>query len=221
MAALGGARRRPLLLLLLAGLVHGAAAVFVVKDANGTACIMANFSAAFMASYDTRSGPKNVTFDLPSDAAVLNSSSCGKENASDPSLMIAFGRGHGLTLSFTRNATRYSVQLMSFIYNLSDTQIFPNASSKATKTVESATDIRADINKKYRCVSNNQIHMHNVTVTLHDATIQAYLANNSFSKEGRTLSLTRMPRPNSSACRHGFEPMPEDDVYVKIRAARD
>ncbi|XP_027444116.1 lysosome-associated membrane glycoprotein 1 isoform X1 [Zalophus californianus] len=183
MAALGGARRRPLLLLLLAGLVHGTAAVFVVKDANGTACIMANFSAAFTASYDTRSGPKNVTFDLPSDAAVLNSSSCGKENASDPSLMIAFGRGHGLILNFTRNATRYSVQLMSFIYNLSDTQIFPNASSKAIKTVESATDIRADINKKYRCVSNNQIHMHNVTVTLHDATIQAYLANNSFSKE--------------------------------------
>lgn len=42
----------------LAGLVHGAAAVFVVKDANGTACIMANFSAAFLASYETRSGPK-------------------------------------------------------------------------------------------------------------------------------------------------------------------
>lgn len=42
----------------LAGLIHSAAAIFVVKDANGTACIMANFSAAFTASYDTRSGPK-------------------------------------------------------------------------------------------------------------------------------------------------------------------
>ncbi|VFV40706.1 lysosome-associated membrane glycoprotein 1 [Lynx pardinus] len=184
MAALGGARRQPLFLLLLAGLLHGTAATFVVTDGNGTACIMANFSAAFVTIYDTRNGPTNVTFDLPPDAAVLNSSSsCGKENASAPSLVIAFGRGHRLTLNFTRNATRYSVQLMGFIYNLSDTQIFPNASSKEIKTVESATDIRADINKKYRCVSNNQIHMHNVTVTLHDATIQAYLASSSFSKE--------------------------------------
>ncbi|XP_077610139.1 lysosome-associated membrane glycoprotein 1 [Crocuta crocuta] len=168
----------------LAGLIHGTAATFVVTDGNGTACIMANFSAAFVISYETSSGPTNATFSLPPDAAVLNSSSsCGKENVSVPSLVIAFGRGHRLTLNFTRNATRYSVQLMGFIYNLSDAQIFPNASSKEIKTVESATDIRADINKKYRCVSNNQIHMRNVTVTLHDATIQAYLAGKSFSKE--------------------------------------
>lgn len=182
MAAPGGARRLPLLLL-LAALVHGALAVFVVRDGNGTACVMANFSAAFLTSYGARSGPKNVTFDLPPNATVLNSSSCGTENASDPSLMIAFGRGHILTLNFTRNATRYSVQLISFVYNLSDTQLFPNASSNETKTVESVTDISADINKKYRCVSNSQIRMNNVTVTLRDATIQAYLSNNSFSRE--------------------------------------
>lgn len=183
MAAPGSARRQPLLLLLLAGLVHSASAVFVVRDGNGTACIMANFSAAFLTNYDTNSGSKNVTFDLPSDAGVLNSSSCGKENVSNPSLMIAFGKGHKLTLSFTRNATRYSVQTMSFVYNLSDTEIFPNASSKEIRTAESITDIMADINKKYRCVSSNRIHMKNVTVTFSDTVIQAYLSNNSFSKE--------------------------------------
>ncbi|KAM9049925.1 lysosome-associated membrane glycoprotein 1 isoform 2-T2 [Megaptera novaeangliae] len=182
MAAPGGARRWPLLLLLF-GLVHGASAVFVVKDGNGTACIMANFSAAFLTSYDTKNGSKSVTFELPASAEVLNSSSCGKGNASDSSLVIAFGRGHTLTLSFTRNATRYSVQLMRFVYNLSDTGIFPNSSSKETKTVESVTDIRADINKKYRCVSSKQIYLRNVTITLRDATIQAYLSNDSFSTE--------------------------------------
>ncbi|XP_045677544.1 lysosome-associated membrane glycoprotein 1 isoform X1 [Phyllostomus hastatus] len=183
MAAPGSARRQPLLLLLLAGLVHSASAVFVVRDGNGTACIMANFSAAFLTNYDTNSGSKNVTFDLPSDAGVLNSSSCGKENMSNPSLMIAFGKGHKLTLNFTRNATRYSVQMMSFVYNLSDTEIFPNASSKEIRTAESITDIMADINKKYRCVSSNRIHMKNVTVTFSDTVIQAYLSNSSFSKE--------------------------------------
>ncbi|XP_059985431.1 lysosome-associated membrane glycoprotein 1 isoform X3 [Lagenorhynchus albirostris] len=183
MAAPGGSRRWPLLLLLFAGLVHGVSAVFVVKDGNGTACIMADFSAAFLTSYDTQNGSKSVTFELPASAEVLNSSSCGKGDASDSSLVIAFGRGHTLTLNFTRNATRYSVQLMRFVYNLSDTGIFPDSSSKETKTVESVTDIKADINKKYRCVSGKQISLRNVTVTLRDATIQAYLSNGSFSRE--------------------------------------
>lgn len=144
---------------------------------------MANFSAGFLTNYDTESGSKNATFDLPSDAKVLNSSSCGNENASKPSLMIAFGKGHILTLNFTRNATRYSVQRMSFVYNLSDAETFPNASAKGVKTVTSVTDIMADINKKYRCVSSNKIHMNNVTITFHDTTIQAYLSNSTFSKE--------------------------------------
>lgn len=183
MAALGGARRRPLVLLLFAGLVHGASAVFVVKNGNGTACVMADFSATFLTSYDTRSGPQNVSFNLPPGAEVSNSSSCGKENASDPSLMITFGRGHMLTLTFTRNATRYKVQLMRFAYNLSDTDIFPNSSSTGVKTVESVTDIKADINKTYRCVSDTRVHMGSVTVTLRNTAIQAYLSGSNFSRE--------------------------------------
>ncbi|KAK2118684.1 Lysosome-associated membrane glycoprotein 1 [Saguinus oedipus] len=158
---------------------------------------MANFSAAFSVNYDSKSGSKNVTFDLPSDAEMLNSSSCGKENTSDPSLMIGFGKEHVLTLKFTRNATRYSVQLMSFVYNLSDTHLFPNASSNETKTVESRTDIRADIDKKYRCVSGTQVHMSNVTVTLRDATIQAYLSNSSFSR-GETRCEQDGPSPTTA-----------------------
>uniref|UniRef100_A0A8I3WAV4 Lysosome-associated membrane glycoprotein 1 n=2 Tax=Callithrix jacchus TaxID=9483 RepID=A0A8I3WAV4_CALJA len=178
-------------------LLHCASSVFVVKNSNGTACIMANFSAAFSVNYDSRSGSKNVTFDLPSDAEMLNSSSCGKENTSDPSLVIGFGKEHMLTLKFTRNATRYSVQLMSFVYNLSDTHLFPNASSNETKTVESITDIRADIDKKYRCVSGTQVHMSNVTVTLRDATIQAYLSNSSFSR-GETRCEQDGPSPTTA-----------------------
>nr|XP_020752041.1 lysosome-associated membrane glycoprotein 1 [Odocoileus virginianus texanus] len=163
--------------------MHSASAVFVVKNGNGTACVMADFSATFLTSYDTRSGPQNVSFNLPPGAEVSNSSSCGKENASDPSLMITFGRGHMLTLTFTRNATRYKVQLMRFAYNLSDTDIFPNSSSTGVKTVESVTDIKADINKTYRCVSDTRVHMGSVTVTLRNTAIQAYLSGSNFSRE--------------------------------------
>uniref|UniRef100_A0A8D2BJY0 Lysosome-associated membrane glycoprotein 1 n=1 Tax=Sus scrofa TaxID=9823 RepID=A0A8D2BJY0_PIG len=181
------------------GLARGASAVFVVSDGNGTACIMADFAAAFEISYDSRSGAKNTTFSLPASAQVLNSSSCGKENTSDSSLVIAFGRGHTLTLSFTRNATRYSVQLMTLVYNLSDAEFFPSASSKGTKTVAASTDIRADLNTKYRCVSNSQVHLLNVTVTLGNATIQAYLANNSFSQQETRCEQDKPSPPTPTA----------------------
>lgn len=57
-------------------------------------------------------------------------------------------------------------------------------------SVDSITDIKADINKTYRCLSPTEVHMGNVTITLHDVTIQAYLSNSSFSKEGKVLGST-------------------------------
>lgn len=39
-----------------AGLAHGVSALFVVKDSNGTACIMANFSASFRTVYENEQG---------------------------------------------------------------------------------------------------------------------------------------------------------------------
>lgn len=171
--------------------------MFEVKDSNGTICIKANFSAAFWTSYETGNGSQNATFPLPSSAHVLNSnSSCGGVNASEPSLVIAFGGGHSLTLQFTRNATRYRVRLLHFVYNLGDTDIFPNASSKEVKAEDSMTDILADIDKKYRCVSATQVHMQNVTVTLSNTTIEAYLSNGSFSK-GETRCKQDLPSPTS------------------------
>ncbi|XP_007940574.1 lysosome-associated membrane glycoprotein 1 [Orycteropus afer afer] len=222
MAASSDAQRWQLLLLLLAGLMHGASSLFVVKNSNGTACIMANFSATFLVNYDTKSGSKNVTFDLPSNAKVLNSSSCGTENTSDSSLKIAFGGGHTLTLNFTRSTTHYSVQMLSFFYNLSDTNIFPNASSQGSNIVESVTDIKADIDKKYRCVSRNQIHMNNVTITLHDATIQAYLSHNNFSKEETRCkqdetSPTVVPSPKPTT--PSPSPVPENPSVSKYNVS--
>ncbi|XP_008052775.1 lysosome-associated membrane glycoprotein 1 [Carlito syrichta] len=198
---------RPAYLLIEKGLVHGASTVFVVKNSNGTACVMAEFSATFMLSYDTKSGSQNATFVLPPNAEELNSSSCGQENTSDPRLVIAFGRGHSLTLSFVRNGTRYGVQRLSFAYNLSDTFTFPNSSSKETKSVESVTDIKADIDTKYRCVSGTRVHVDNVLITLHNATIQAYLSSSNFS-QGETRCQQDGPSPTTAPPRPTPSPTP-------------
>lgn len=60
--------------------------------------------------------------------------------------------------------------------------------------MESVTDIKADINKTYRCVSDTRVHMGNVTVTLRDVAIQAYLSGSNFSREGEDP--TRAPAPS-------------------------
>lgn len=92
---------------------------------------------------------------------------------------------------------------MYFAYNLSDTQHFQNASDKGIHSVDSTTDIKADINKTYRCLSATQVHMGNVTITLSDATIQAYLPNSNFSKDETRCtqdgpSPTTVPPPSPS-----------------------
>ncbi|XP_049634492.1 lysosome-associated membrane glycoprotein 1 [Suncus etruscus] len=178
------------------GLVYSAAE-FVVKDTNGTNCIMANFSVTFRINYDTTgsTGSQNTTLALMSDAHVLNSSSCRRDNVSEPTLMIALGKGHILTLNFTKNMTRYSVKKMSLTYNLSDRATFSNASSNGTRTADSQPDISADIDKKYTCASKHVIPMGaRVTAELHNVTIQAYLSNNTFSP-GETRCAQDGPAP--------------------------
>lgn len=219
MAAPGA--RRPLLLLLLAGLAHSAPALFEVKDNNGTACIMASFSASFLINYETGQGSKVSNMTLPASAEVLkNSSSCGKENASEPSLAITFGGGYLLKLTFTRNTTRYSVQHMYFTYNLSDTQFFHNASSKGLYTVDSTTDIKADINKKYRCVSDIRVYMKNVTIVLWDATIQAYLSSSNFSKE-ETRCTQDQPSPTTGPPSPSPPLVPTNPTVAKYNVTGD
>ncbi|XP_043850591.1 lysosome-associated membrane glycoprotein 1 [Dromiciops gliroides] len=197
MAGPGGARTPQRLLLLLLGLVHVASSIFVVKNGTESTCIMADFSAAFSVNYSTTSGFVSTTFKLPQSAVVLNSSSCGKENASNPILVIGFEEGHTLTLNFSRTTKNYQVQLLSFTYNLSDGNLFPNASASSKEvSVESKTDILAEIDKKYRCINGNQITMNNVTVTFSNVTIQAYISNNNFSKEETQCSQdTPSPAP--------------------------
>ena len=88
---------------------------------------------------------------------------------------------------------------MRFVYNLSDTGIFPNSSSRAIKTAESVTDTKGNINKKHRCESSNQIRMRNVTIGLRDATLQACLSSNSFCRQETTCERAWPSPPTPAA----------------------
>ncbi|CAM2096487.1 lysosome-associated membrane glycoprotein 1 [Caretta caretta] len=167
---------------------------FEVKDQSGKVCIIANLSVSFSVEYTTKSSQQlAANFTLTQNAEVLaNKSSCGKENVSAPVLAIGFGAGHLLQMNFTKASKLYSVDKLMFLYNLSDTTVFPNSTGE-TKEVSQKPNIRADLDTRYRCFSTNQINMLNVTITLSNVTLQAYLVNHTLSRNETLCDADKTP----------------------------
>ncbi|KAG6938901.1 lysosomal associated membrane protein 1 [Chelydra serpentina] len=193
MARIGGARGLPLAAALLVFLQMSSSA-FEVKDQSGKVCIIANLSVSFSVEYLTKNRQQlTAYFTLPQNAEVLaNKSSCGKENASDPVLAIGFGEGHLLQMNFAKASKLYSVKELTFLYNLSDTKVFPN-STGGTKTVLQKPNIQADLDTRYRCFSTNQINLLNVNITLSNVTLQAYLVNHTLSGNETVCDADKTP----------------------------
>ncbi|NWV74010.1 LAMP1 protein, partial [Dasyornis broadbenti] len=124
-------------------------------------------------------------FFLPQNASVGSQSSCGKDNASHPVLVLDFGAGHSLSLNFSESADKYQVEELVFLYNLSDATLFPNSTvylfTGGMKTVSHRSIIQAHTGTKYRCINSKHINMKNVNVTFSNVTLEAYLTNGTFS----------------------------------------
>ncbi|CAM5074792.1 unnamed protein product [Natator depressus] len=191
MARIG--RGLPLAAVLLVFLQVSSSA-FEVKDQSGKVCIIANLSVSFSVEYTTKSSQQlAANFTLTQNAEVLaNKSSCGKENVSAPVLAIGFGAGHLLQMNFTKASKLYSVDKLMFLYNLSDTTVFPNSTGE-TKEVSQKPNIRADLDTRYRCFSTNQINMLNVIITLSNVTLQAYLVNHTLSGNETVCDADKTP----------------------------
>ncbi|XP_034614020.1 lysosome-associated membrane glycoprotein 1 [Trachemys scripta elegans] len=193
MARIGGGRWLLLAAVLLVFLQMSSSA-FEVTDQSGKVCIIANLSVSFSVEYSTKSGQQLVAdFTLAQNAEVLaNKSSCGKENASAPVLAIGFGAGHLLQMNFTKTSKLYSVDELTFLYNLSDTTVFPN-STGGKNEVSQKTNIQADLDTRYRCFSTNRMNMSNVTITLSNVTLQAYLVNHTLSGNETVCAADKIP----------------------------
>uniref|UniRef100_A0ABM5FZ87 Lysosome-associated membrane glycoprotein 1 n=1 Tax=Pogona vitticeps TaxID=103695 RepID=A0ABM5FZ87_9SAUR len=158
-----------------------ASSTFEVIDDSGKTCILANFSVQFIVEYSTSTKSETQTISLPPDAHVLkNESSCGKGKEVSQILAVGFGHGHSILLTFEKTSSSYAVSTLKFSYNLSDTSVFPNATG-GEKEASNATDIKAALNTRYRCLNKNTISMANVTVLFSNVTLEAYLTRNTFS----------------------------------------
>ncbi|XP_053311201.1 lysosome-associated membrane glycoprotein 1 [Spea bombifrons] len=184
---------RAAVLLLVLGCFHSASSVpFEVKEGNNT-CIIADIFINFTVEYTALGKQEKAAFDLPSNAEVDSRSTCGTENGTAPVLAISF-RNHSLTINFTKTASSYQVAEIVFAYNLSDKNIFPNATENVTKEVSSNNSaISAEMNTFYRCFHPHLITMGSVNATFHDVKIEAFLKQNTYSKKDTLCSEDVVP----------------------------
>ncbi|XP_053563739.1 lysosome-associated membrane glycoprotein 1 [Bombina bombina] len=173
---------------------------FEVKDSTNSTCILADLSVNFSVGYTSLGKQVQVQFNLPETATLNPLSTCGKENTTTPLLGILFGANHSLNILFARNASRYEVSELIFVYNLSDATIFKNATENGTKEVSTKnTGIGASDNTAYKCLNTHSLSMGNVTVSFHDVKLEAYLKQNNYSQNVTLCSEDVSPTASPTA----------------------
>uniref|UniRef100_H3AAU0 Lysosome-associated membrane glycoprotein 1 n=1 Tax=Latimeria chalumnae TaxID=7897 RepID=H3AAU0_LATCH len=179
---------------------HGVS--FEVKDGTNETCLIAEISANFSVTYVATSQEGVTHFVLPDKAIVDKSSTCGNDTTS-PLLAISFETNNTLRMNFSRNSTNYHADKLTFTYSLTDSTLFPNATTSTGPVTVStaATDIDANVNTTYRCLSVQRFLMPNVTIDFSSVRIEAY-AKGNFSKDesvcSRDTASTTVPTPKST-----------------------
>ncbi|CAI9612907.1 unnamed protein product, partial [Staurois parvus] len=196
--------RRPweavLAMALIFGVLQSASCVtFVVKDSANKTCIMADLSVNFTVEYTAGTKQEKAFFGLPVSSTVGANSTCGQEKVA-PLLVIVFGN-HSLSANFTKNEAGYQVDELVFTYNLSDKTLFPKASENGTKAVATnKSAIFAKTNTVYRCISPHFLSLGNVNLTFYAVKLEAYVNNNTYSKDefhcSEDISPTSAPSPS-------------------------
>uniref|UniRef100_A0A3P8UJD1 Lysosome-associated membrane glycoprotein 1 n=1 Tax=Cynoglossus semilaevis TaxID=244447 RepID=A0A3P8UJD1_CYNSE len=130
------------------------AVTFEVTENNST-CIKAELSASFLITYNTSTSTRTAQVPLPDSARVdTDRSTCGT-NDSSPRLLVTFGPGHGLGLSFATNTSLYSVTNLTVQFNLSDSATFPEANSSGENVIFSMS-VRAMFPSFFFCTKDRR-----------------------------------------------------------------
>ncbi|XP_075958943.1 lysosome-associated membrane glycoprotein 2 isoform X2 [Anarhichas minor] len=151
-----------------------------VKDKDNNLCLSANLMVNFSVSYvvaDKKS--ETAMFELPGNVTT-DGSACDKTSST---LKLNFGEGHSWSVNFTIKGKTYQADTITFSYNLSDTVVFPKSVVNDTLTVNVKPQI-ADVGMDtcYSCNSKDTIEAESVNQTLWNVLIQAFVINNSTSK---------------------------------------
>uniref|UniRef100_A0A5F9CTT5 Lysosome-associated membrane glycoprotein 2 n=1 Tax=Oryctolagus cuniculus TaxID=9986 RepID=A0A5F9CTT5_RABIT len=221
-------RRRLLAFAALWSVVGGAlaaavASLFLSVAAAAASCplkswcapVFSWFSArdSFCSAWDwkiaTISDLRNVTY---------NGSICGDDHFG-PKIAVQFGSGFSWIANFTKKASNYLIDSISFSYNISDNTVFPDAEDKGIVTVYDSVEIEIPLNDIFRCNSLSTLKINDVVQHYWDVVVQAFVQNGTVSTkeflcDGDRSSTTVIPIIHTTVPSSTTTPTPKEKPDV-------
>ncbi|XP_078544860.1 lysosome-associated membrane glycoprotein 2-like isoform X1 [Lissotriton helveticus] len=196
----------PICLLLLFGVLQSKAWEVAVKDKANKTCLYASIMLNITIQYETNNGSfNNATLASPSEVKH-NGSRCGTATLA-PLLFVDLGRGHTWSLNFTRSNSSYEGNVITFTYNTTDAELFPDGKPNGTVITETPavpqlfTSI--PLKTKYKCNHPDLIQVDNVVQIYWNVILQAYIENGTIGENvtecDADLSTTAPPAPTIPA----------------------
>uniref|UniRef100_A0A452QSX2 Lysosome-associated membrane glycoprotein 2 n=1 Tax=Ursus americanus TaxID=9643 RepID=A0A452QSX2_URSAM len=168
------------LLCLVLGAVSSYALELNVTDSEKATCLYAKWQMNFTIHYETTSKTFKTVTISDFSTATYNGSICGDEQ-NNPKIVVQFGSGFSWTVNFTKEESTYSIDGISFSYNISDNTTFPDAKDKGILTVRDAVGFRIPLNNIFRCNSLSTLEKNGVVQYYWDVHVQAFVQNGTVS----------------------------------------
>uniref|UniRef100_A0A8C8CB72 Lysosomal-associated membrane protein 2 n=1 Tax=Oncorhynchus tshawytscha TaxID=74940 RepID=A0A8C8CB72_ONCTS len=161
-----------------------------VNNTENKLCLYANLMVNFSVAYEVGVNKSETVILVLPENVTTEGSACDNTTST---LKLSFGDGHSWTVDFTKNNKTYQVDTIVFSYNLNDSSVFPNSTSKETKSVTVKSIItNVSVDTYYSCKSADVRTVESVIQTLYDVALQAFVINGSKS-DTDTICSADMP----------------------------
>ncbi|XP_012783187.2 lysosome-associated membrane glycoprotein 2 isoform X2 [Ochotona princeps] len=169
------------LLCLVLGASQSYAFELDLKDSKNATCLYAKWQMNFNISYETiNKTTKSVTPGFSN--VTYKGSSCG-DDENGPKIAVQFGSAFSWSVNFTKKASHYLIDSISFSYNTSDNTVFSGAKDKGIINVSDSVKIEIPLNSMFKCNSLLTLKMNDVVQNYWGVVVQAFVENGTVSKK--------------------------------------
>ncbi|XP_006165272.1 lysosome-associated membrane glycoprotein 2 isoform X2 [Tupaia chinensis] len=168
------------LLCLILGAVRSYPLELNLTDSEKNICLYAKWQMNFTIVYETTNNTTKTVSISDLRPVTYDGSICGNDQ-NGTKIAVQFRSGFSWTVSFTKEASTYSIGSILFSYNMSDSTTFPDAKEKGIVTVNDSVAIKIPLDDIFRCNSLSVLKENNVLQYFWDVHIQPFVQNGTVS----------------------------------------
>ncbi|XP_011832576.1 PREDICTED: lysosome-associated membrane glycoprotein 2 isoform X1 [Mandrillus leucophaeus] len=168
------------LVCLVLGAVQSYALELNLTDSGKATCLYAKWQMNFTVRYETTNKTYKTVTISDRGTVTYNGSICG-DDQNGPKIAVQFGPGFSWIANFSKAASTYSIDSISFSYNTGDNTTFPDAEDKGIITVDELLAIKIPLNDLFRCNSLSTLEKNDVVQNYWDVLVQAFVQNGTVS----------------------------------------